>query len=109
MLIVIESPNKSKKIGALAKAPVLATVGHFRDLPEKEIGVDLVTYEPKFVHNARGKKVSTQLKSAAKGEDVYIATDPGREGYATGRMAYDEIKKIVFKTRAGRPFDGDFL
>ncbi len=95
MLIVIESPNKSKKIGALAKAPVVATVGHFRDLPDKDLGIDLQTYVPTFVYTARGKKVAGQLKSAAKGEDVYIATDPDREGYAIGMMAYEEVKKIA--------------
>jgi len=95
MLIIIESPNKSKKIQALAKAPVLATVGHFRDLPEKELGVELDTYEPKFIYNTRGKKVASQIKAAAKDKDVYITTDPDREGYAIGRMAYDEVKKVA--------------
>jgi len=62
----------------LAKAKVLATVGHFKDLPKNTMGVDLETYEPEFKCNTRGRKIVTQLRKAAKGEEVYIATDPDR-------------------------------
>lgn len=95
MLIVIESPNKSKKIRELTKANVVATVGHFKDLPEKSIAVDLETFEAEFAYNTRGKKVAAQLRAAAKGEEVFIATDPDREGYAIGYFAQEEMKPLA--------------
>lgn len=103
MLLIIESPNKIKKIRSFlpAGAQVLATVGHFRDLPEEEMGVDLTAYTPTFVYTKnndgsdKGTKISAQLKKLAKGEDVYIATDPDREGFAIGTHVFEEIAKVA--------------
>lgn len=92
-IIVIESPNKVKKIAEYTGAEVFATVGHFKDLPSKEMGVDLVTYEPDFVFDDKKKTNIQKIKSAASGSKVYIATDPDREGYAIGSFVYQEIKK----------------
>jgi len=93
-VIVIESPNKIKKIGAIVKgARILATVGHFKDLPADEMGVDLDTMEPKFIHSKGKKNVSDEIKKAAEGNKVYIATDPDREGYAIGTHVWEEIKR----------------
>lgn len=97
MLLIIESPNKIKKIRSFlpAGAQVLATVGHFRDLPEDELGVDLATYAPTFITSADKKDRVKQIKAAAKGEDVYIATDPDREGFAIGTHVFEEIAKVA--------------
>jgi len=46
MLIIVESPTKAKKIQSILKVKVMSTVGHFKDLPDRQIGVDLATYEP---------------------------------------------------------------
>lgn len=101
MLIVIESPNKIKKIKSFIKAEVMATVGHFKDLPGDDLGVDLSTYQPTFLYTKnrdgsdKGTQISEKLKKLSKGEDVYIATDPDREGYAIGTHVYDEISKLA--------------
>lgn len=94
-IIVIESPNKIKKLKALTGLQTFATVGHFKDLPRGEIGVDLKTYFPTFVLDAGKKSSLERIKSAAKGNCVYIATDPDREGYAIGTMVYQEIGRLA--------------
>lgn len=93
MLIVIESPKKSKKIAEYSGEKVLATVGHFQDLPEDAIGINPQTLDPDFrLSGDRGKEVAAKIKAAADGQDVVIATDPDREGYAIGRHVYDLVK-----------------
>ena len=100
MLIIIESPNKIKKLRSIVpEAKVVATVGHFKDLPSDEIAVDLATYEPTFIISPGKKDVAKKLRDAAKGEDVIIATDPDREGYAIGTMAYNEVKALARSCR----------
>jgi DNA topoisomerase-1 len=94
-VIIIESPNKVKKIKQYSKMTVLATVGHFKDLPVKKMGVDLDTYEPEFVVNSAKKKTVSTIKKACKDEIVYIATDPDREGFAIGMHIYETVKKIA--------------
>jgi len=96
LLIIIESPNKIKKIRSIVpNAKVVATVGHFKDLPSDKMSVDLTTYEPVFTISSGKTEVVTKLRAAAKGEDVIIATDPDREGYAIGTMAYNEVKSLA--------------
>lgn len=93
-LIIIESPNKIKKIKHYSGIETLATVGHFKDLPKKEIGLDLEggTYRPDFqVMEGKGPTLAN-IKTKAKGRKVYIASDPDREGYAIGYHLYQEIK-----------------
>ena len=85
-LVVVESPAKAKTIGKYLGADfkVLASVGHVRDLPPKELGVDVEhEFRPTY-HVTRGKgKVLQEIEQAAKGADqVYLATDPDREGEA---------------------------
>ena len=94
-IIVIESPNKIKKLKQLTGLATFATVGHFKDLPKDQMGVDLKTYVPTFIVNDGKKDSIARIKAAAKGSRVYIASDPDREGYAIGTMVYDEIKKIA--------------
>ena len=86
VLVVVESPAKAKTIGKyLGKNyTVKATVGHLRDLPQRELGVDVDNgFTPKYV-TIRGKgKTLAELKKAAKrAGEILLATDPDREGEA---------------------------
>ncbi len=85
-LVVVESPAKARTIGKyLGKGySVKATVGHIRDLPQRELGVDVENgFQPKYV-TIRGKgKTLAELKRAAKtSSQIFLATDPDREGEA---------------------------
>lgn len=85
-LIIVESPTKARKLsGYLGKGyEVLASVGHVRDLPKAEMGVDTeADFEPKYVVSKDKTKVLSQLKTqAAKADTIILATDPDREGEA---------------------------
>lgn len=95
-LVIVESPAKAKTIEKYLgkKYKVLASVGHVKDLPEKEIGVDLETFSPKYTVIKGKKKVIDQLKKEAESaEKVYLAPDPDREGEAIAWHISEEIKK----------------
>ncbi len=95
-VVIVESPKKAKEIQKFLGKDftVKATIGHFKDLPEKEMGVDLETFEPKFViKSSNHKKILSEIKKLAKDSEVFIATDPDREGYAIGYFMYQELKK----------------
>jgi DNA topoisomerase-1 len=84
-LVLVESPNKVKKVAhALGSGyTVLATVGHVRDLPQHELGVDLESLRPTYeVLEAKRGVVSKLKQAAAEASDVLLATDPDREGEA---------------------------
>ncbi|MDD2899113.1 MAG: type I DNA topoisomerase [Desulfuromonadaceae bacterium] len=95
MLIIVESPTKAKKIQSILKVKVMSTVGHFKDLPDAQIGVDLNTYEPTFVYYEKKAHLPNELRAAAKGETVMLAGDPDREGYAISCHIYEEIKSVA--------------
>lgn len=102
-LVVVESPTKAKTIGRYlgSEYTVKATVGHVRDLPQRELGVDVDRgFEPKYV-TIRGKaKTLTDIKKAAKAADrVYLATDPDREGEA---IAWHVAAQLGENGRIGR-------
>ena len=99
MLIIVESPTKAKKIQSILRVKTLSTVGHFKDLPVAEIGVDLKTYEPVFVYHEKKSHLPDQLRNAAKGETVMLAGDPDREGYAISRHIYEEIRDVAKECR----------
>lgn len=97
-LVIVESPAKARTIGKyLGKGyEVAASVGHVRDLPRKELGVDVEQgFEPKYV-TIRGKgKIISDLKKKAKGVDrVILATDPDREGEA---IAYHVAEQLGYE------------
>ncbi len=95
-VVIVESPKKAREIQKFLGKDftVKATVGHFKDLPEKEMGVDLKTFEPSFViKSSNHKKMLSEIKKLAKDSEIYIATDPDREGYAIGYFMYQELKK----------------
>ena len=85
-LIIVESPTKARTIKKFlpARYVVKASVGHVRDLPKSTLGVDVENdFTPKYL-TIKGKgDVIKELKSAVKGaSEVYLATDPDREGEA---------------------------
>jgi len=95
MLIIVESPTKAKKIQSILKVKVMSTVGHFKDLPAAQIGVDLATYEPTFVYNEKKANLPKELRIAARGKSVMLAGDPDREGYAISCHIYEEVKAVA--------------
>ena len=85
-LVVVESPAKAKTINKILGSDFLvkSCMGHVRDLPPKELGVEVENdFKPRYV-TIRGKgKILTELKKAAQSANtVYLATDPDREGEA---------------------------
>ena len=85
-LVIVESPTKSKTIEKFlgTNYTVRASMGHLRDLPKSQFGVNIENdFEPKYI-NIRGKgDLIKELKNLAKKADkVYLATDPDREGEA---------------------------
>ncbi|MWV54241.1 type I DNA topoisomerase [Chlorobium phaeovibrioides] len=96
-LIVVESPSKAKTINKYLGDgyAVFASVGHIKDLPKKEIGLDFDNhYEPSYEVIAGKDKVVRQLKKlSAEASAVMIATDPDREGEAIAWHIANEIGK----------------
>src|SRR5271154_156638 len=85
-LVIVESPTKAKTIGKyLGKDFIVkASLGHVKDLPKKNLSVDVEkNFEPHYEVIEGKKKLIAELKAAAKGVDsVYLAADPDREGEA---------------------------
>lgn len=84
-LVVVESPNKVAKVAKCLGHgfSVVATVGHFRDLPRAGLGVDLTTFTPQYETMADKASVVSKLKEAVRGAHaVLLGTDADREGEA---------------------------
>lgn len=85
-LVIVESPAKAKTIGKyLGKNYVVeASMGHVRDLPKSQLGVDIENeYNPKYITiRGKGELLNKLRKEAKKSDKVYLATDPDREGEA---------------------------
>ena len=103
-LVVVESPTKVKTIAKYldGKYVVKASMGHVRDLPKSQLGVDpKKNFKPKYVVTPAKKKVLDELvKAAEKADTLYVATDPDREGEAIGWHLAQELpfdKKNVFR------------
>lgn len=106
-LVIVESPAKAKTIGKYlgSKYIVKASMGHVRDLPKSQIGVDVEqNFEPKYI-TIRGKgSVLKELKDASKKvKKIYLAADPDREGEAIAwHLAHvldikeDALCRVVF-------------
>lgn len=125
-LVIVESPAKAKTIEKYLgkKYQVKASMGHVRDLPKSQFGVDIEhNYQPKYI-TIRGKgPVLKELKTAAKKvKKVYLAADPDREGEAIAwhlaqsldvdinsdcRVVFNEITKDAVKEsfKNPRPID----
>ncbi|BAU27657.1 DNA topoisomerase I [Aneurinibacillus soli] len=121
-LVIVESPAKAKTIGKYLgkKYIVKASMGHVRDLPKSQMGVDVTSgFEPKYI-TIRGKgDVLKELRDAAKKvKRVYLAADPDREGEAIAwhlahslnidhsgecRVVFNEITKQAVKEAFKNP------
>ncbi|MBI4035822.1 type I DNA topoisomerase [Candidatus Daviesbacteria bacterium] len=108
-LVVVESPTKSKMLQKFLGPQFLveASMGHIRDLPKSEFGVDVEhNFEPKYViPRDKTKRVNELKKVAKEATTLYLATDPDREGEAIawhisellgGANIKSEIKRVVF-------------
>ena len=95
-LVIVESPAKAKTIGKYLGRGyrVKATVGHIMDLPEKKLGIDIEHgFEPDLVPIPGKEKTIADIKLAAKNsKEVFIATDPDREGEAIAWHVAEQIK-----------------
>ena len=121
-LVIVESPAKAKTIERYLgkKYKVKASIGHVRDLPKSQMGIDTENnYEPRYI-TIRGKgPVLQDLKSAAKkAKKIYLAADPDREGEAIAwhlatalnidiksdcRVVFNEITKDAIKESFKHP------
>ncbi len=124
-LVIVESPTKAKTIGKYLGSgyTVKATVGHVRDLPQRELGVDVEHgFTPKYVTIKEKAKTLAEIKKAAKqSERVLIATDPDREGEAIAwhvaeslgngnnvrRVLFHEITKDAVRQALANPLEID--
>ena len=92
-LIIVESPAKANTIKKFlgGKTKVVASMGHIRDLPKSKLGIDIEhNFEPQYI-NIRGKAplINSLKKEAKNAKNVYLATDPDREGEAISwHLAY---------------------
>ncbi len=121
VLVIVESPAKVKTINKILgpKYKVTASMGHLIDLPKSTLGVDIDhDFEANFIVVRDKQKTLTKLKKEAKGiEEIYIATDPDREGEAIGwnlikhiakdkkvsRVVFHEITKDAVKKAFAQP------
>ena len=101
-LVIVESPAKARTIGKYLGAGyhVRASVGHIRDLPERELGVDVEAgFEPKYVTiRGKGKVIQELRREAENADEVILATDPDREGEA---IAYHVAEQLGFQDGDG--------
>jgi DNA topoisomerase-1 len=101
-LVIVESPAKARTIGKYLGRTfrVKATVGHVRDLPQKKLGIDIGKgFVPEYVTIAGKEKTLAELKTAAKdAREIFLATDPDREGEAIAWHVAEQIKR-----RGGAP------
>jgi DNA topoisomerase-1 len=121
-LVVVESPAKAKTINKYLGRDyrVVASMGHIRDLPKSKLGVDIENdFAEEYESLASRKKVLKDLKDAAReATDIYVATDPDREGEAIGwhltqelagkkrkihRLTFNEITKKAVQEALSRP------
>ncbi|MFW5962511.1 MAG: type I DNA topoisomerase [bacterium] len=97
-LLIVESPAKAKSINKyLGKDyKVEASYGHFKDLPKKELGVNVKNnFEPTYVIDPSKKTMLNKLKNIAKNVDnILLAPDPDREGEAIAWHLQNELQKI---------------
>ena len=129
-LVIVESPAKANTIGKFLGKDykIVASVGHVRDLPKSQIGVDVDNnFTPKYITiRGKGDVISKLKKEAKAAERVYLATDPDREGEAISwhlatllnikeddkcRVTFNEITKNAVKNaiKAPRKIDMDLV
>ena len=96
-LLIVESPTKARTIGKMLgnDYSIIASMGHIRDLPERELGVDIANrFAPQYVDTPRSKSVVKELRAAAKkADEIYLAPDPDREGEAIAWHLAEVLEK----------------
>jgi DNA topoisomerase-1 len=125
-LVIVESPAKAKTIEKFLGKDfsVKSSIGHIRDMPKKNMGIDIENnFEPTYEVTADKKKVVTELRKAAKAADtIYLATDEDREGEAiawhllkaldlpkdTPRIVFHEITKGAITNAIVKPRTVDY-
>ena len=106
-LIIVESPAKANTIKKFlgGSTKVVASMGHIRDLPKSKLGVDVENnFEPEYINiRGKGELIKALKKDALNAKQVYLATDPDREGEAIAwHLAYilgipeDSICRVTF-------------
>ena len=129
-LLIVESPSKIKGIKKYLGADyeVMASKGHVRDLPKSRLGVDVDNnFEPQYINMTDKKDLIKSLKQAAANSDeIYLATDPDREGEAiswhlaqilglnledANRVTFNEITKSAVQAgiKVPRKIDMDLV
>ena len=123
-LIIVESPTKAKTLARfLGDGYVIeATMGHIKDLPKSKLGVDVENnFLPDFeLVEKRSKEIAVLKRQAQKAKEIFIASDPDREGEAiafhvkeiigdgkTKRIVFHEITKEAVETAIANPRDID--
>lgn len=105
-LVIVESPAKAKTINKILGKDfvVKASMGHVRDLPEKDIGVDIENnFKPKYVTIKTRDKIVKELKAEADHcEKIYLAPDPDREGEAIAWHLMAALSGPKGKDNAGK-------
>jgi DNA topoisomerase-1 len=120
-LVIVESPAKARTLAQFLGKDydTISTFGHIRDLPKKELGVDIKkNFEPDYQTSPDKENVVKDLKKAAKGKTVWLATDEDREGEAiawhvchilglnaakTPRIVFHEITKPAITAAITKP------
>ncbi len=121
-LIIVESPAKANTIKKFlgGNTKVVASMGHIRDLPKSKMGIDIDhDFEPEYINiRGKGNLIKTLKKEAANAKEVYLATDPDREGEAIAwhlahileiplnsncRVTFNEITKETVKESIKKP------
>jgi len=108
-LVIVESPTKARTLEKYLgdKYQITASMGHIRDLPKSELGVDVENnFEPKYIIPRDKRKLANQLKKVAQGaKTIWLASDPDREGEAiawhikeliTAGKSSNNIRRVVF-------------
>ena len=95
-LVIVESPAKARTIGKYLGRGyrVKATIGHVRDLPQKKLGIDVdAGFEPQYVTIEGKEKTLSDIRQAARvSREVFLATDPDREGEAIAWHVAEQLK-----------------
>jgi DNA topoisomerase-1 len=128
-LVIVESPTKAKTISKILGSgfTIVSSMGHLIDLPKKKLGIDIEhNFEPEYVVVPGRLKILNQIKREARDKrNIYIATDPDREGEAIGwqimrrlpadkrflRVVFHEITPLAIKQafKDCRDFDLNML
>jgi DNA topoisomerase-1 len=98
-MVIVESPAKARTVGRFLGRgyAVEASVGHVRDLPSNRMGVDIEhDFKPRYVVPTKKKEVVKKLQAkASEASEVYLATDPDREGEAIAWHLKEALKRQV--------------